>query len=158
MRRLALVCLVILGCNHDDSFKSNCTVGAPPANASLPPGHMGTTSAILPGGRAVTPAGKLLALGGYPIAVRILPGDRYAIVSDDAEGGQALRLVDLQAADPPKPLASEIAFPLSPHGRSAPGMLYGLAITHDGKRVYVSNGGHDPVDSSLPPAMHYNTI
>jgi DNA-binding beta-propeller fold protein YncE len=159
MRRLALVCLVFVGCNHgDETFKANCTVGAPPANASSAPGHTGTTSAILPGGRAVTPAGKLLALGGFPISLRVLPGGRYVVVSDDAEDDQALRIVDLQATDPLKPVVCNVDYLLQPHGRAAPGMLYGLAVTADGKRLYVSNGGHDPVDSSQPPAMHYNTI
>ncbi len=154
----ALAASLLVGCNHDDTFVPNCTVGAPPAGADTPPGHTGAASAILPGGRAVTPAGHLLAVGGFPIALKLLPGDRYAVVSDDAEDDQALRLVDLQAADPLHAIVSSVPYPLMPHGRQAPGMLYGLAITHDGKRIYVSNGGHDPVAASMPPPMHYNTV
>src|SRR6516165_5340928 len=76
---------VAAGCHHDDTFAANCTAGAPPAEASLPPSHPTATSAILPGGRMVTPAGTLLAMGGFPIALRLLPGDRYAVVTDDAQ-------------------------------------------------------------------------
>ena len=100
--RFALVFafVAVAGCHHDDTFVANCSAGAPPAEASLPPSHPTATSAILPGGRAVTPAGTLLAMGGFPIALKLLPGDRYAVVTDDAEDDQALRVVDLKAADP----------------------------------------------------------
>ncbi|MGZ3439096.1 MAG: YncE family protein, partial [Polyangia bacterium] len=153
-----LVVLTVAGCNHDDTFAPTCKSGAPPAVASLPSGHTGTTTAVLPGGRAVTPAGTLLAMGGYPIALRLLPGDRYAVVSDDAENDQALRLVDLKAADPLHAVVSQIAYPIGSGDKHTPGMFYGLAVSRDGSRIYVSNGGYDPVADSAPPAMHYNTI
>ncbi|MCA1665710.1 MAG: SdiA-regulated domain-containing protein, partial [Myxococcales bacterium] len=145
------------GCHHDDTFVPSCTAGAPPAGATTPPSHPTATSAILPGGRAVTPAGTLLATGGYPIALRILPGDRYAVVTDDAEGDQALRVVDLHAADPLHAVASAISYPIGPGKRHTPGLFYGLALNRAGTRLYVSNGGYDPVDDSAPPSMHYNT-
>ncbi len=148
----------VAGCNHDDAFVANCTAGAPPAEASLPPGHSSAASAILPGGRLITPAGTLLAMGGYPIALRILPGDRYALVTDDAQDDQALRVVDLHATDPLQAVASQVSYPLTARSKHTPGLFYGLAVTKDGSRVYVSNGGYDPADDSLPPAMHYNTV
>ncbi|HEX6835125.1 MAG TPA: bifunctional YncE family protein/alkaline phosphatase family protein [Polyangia bacterium] len=151
------VAVFVSGCHHDD-FVANCSAGAPPAEASLPPGHPTATTAILPGGRAVTPAGTLLAMGGYPIALRLLPGDRYAVVTDDAEDDQALRVVDLQAADPLHAVVSEVSYPIGDGNKHTPGLFYGLALTKDGKRLYVSNGGYDPVADSAPPAMHYNTV
>ena len=154
----ALVVLAVAGCHHDDTFVANCQAGAPPAEASLPPSHPTATSAILPGGRAVTPAGTLLAMGGFPIALKLLPGDRYAVVTDDAEDDQALRVVDLQAADPLHAVVSEVSYPIGDGNRHTPGLFYGLALTKDGKRLYVSNGGYDPVADSAPTAMHYNTV
>ncbi|MCU1277381.1 MAG: hypothetical protein JWM53_927, partial [bacterium] len=160
MRRFAfvLVAVVVAGCNHDDAFTANCSAAAPPAEASLPPGHSGATSAILPGGRAVTPAGTLLAMGGFPIALRILPGDRYAVVTDDAEDDQALRVVDLQAADPLHAVASQVMYPIGSGDKHTPGLFYGLAVSKDGKRLYVSNGGYDPVADGMPLPMHYNMV
>ncbi len=155
---VSILAVALAGCHHDDTFVANCTAGAPPAEASLPPGHTSATSAILPGGRAVTPAGLLLAMGGYPIALRLLPGGRYAVVTDDAEDDQALRVVDLQAADPLHAVVSQVSYPIGPGGKHTPGLFYGMALTKDGKRLYVSNGGFDPVDDSQPPAMHYNTV
>src|SRR5260370_37609520 len=100
MRISGLVLLAaVASCNHGSTFVSNCTVGAPGADATLPAAAHGTT-AILPGGRQVTPAGTLLDVGGVPIPLRLVPDDRYALVSDDAFQDQQLRIVDLQAADP----------------------------------------------------------
>jgi DNA-binding beta-propeller fold protein YncE len=150
-------CAVLGGCGTD-RFESSCTVGAAPAEASALPGHDGATSAILPGGRRVTPAGRLFALGGFPIALRLLPGDRYVVVTDDAQEDQALSVVDLEAADPLHPVVSEQSYPLVRRSKHTPGLFYGLALTADGKRLYVSNGGYDPVDDAQPLSAHYNTI
>jgi YVTN family beta-propeller protein len=158
--RFALVFafVAVAGCHHDDTFVANCSAGAPPAEASLPPSHPTATGAILPGGRAVTPAGTLLAMGGFPIALKLLPGDRYAVVTDDAEDDQALRVVDLKAADPLNAVASQVSYPIGNGDKHTPGLFYGLAPTKDGSKLYVSNGGYDPVADSSPAAMHYNTI
>src|SRR2546429_439310 len=55
-------------------------------------------------------------------------------------------------------LSPQVDFPLGQNKHASPGMLYGMALTSDGTRLYLANGGHDPVDASLPSAMHYNTI
>lgn len=149
--------VVVAGCGND-GFVANCTVAAPAPEAALAPGHTGATTAVLPGGRLVTPAGTLLAVGGFPIALRVLPGDRYAVVSDDAQNDQALSVVDLEAADPLKPVVSAESYPLTRRSKHTAGLLYGMALTKDGKRLYVSNGGYDPVDDAVPQLMHYNTV
>ena len=159
MRRLVLSFVALVaGCHHDSAFVANCTVSAPSSDAATSPGHSGATSAILPGGRAVTPAGTLLAMGGFPIALRLLPGDRYAVVTDDAQDDEALRVVDLQAADPLNAVVSEVAYPIGKGGKRTPGLFYGLAVSADGTKLYASNGGYDPVDASAPTAMHYNSV
>jgi DNA-binding beta-propeller fold protein YncE len=160
MRRTTLVAVfgLLAACHTDNKFISNCTLGSPPTGASLPPGRPSATTAILPGGRLVTPAGTLLDVGGFPIGVRVLPGDRYAVVTDDAKDDEALRVVDLAAADPLHAVVSSVPYPLTRNWRHTPGLLYGLAVSHDGKKLYVSNGGYDPVDDSQPAPMHYNTI
>lgn len=157
MRRALCLFALVAAC-HGDHFQSNCTVAPPGAEAQVPPSHRDDGSVILPGGRRLTPAGRLLAIGGFPISLRVLPGDRYVVVSDDAQNDQALRVVDLQAADPLQPVVSAEQYPLTARSKHTPGLLYGLALTRDGKRLYVSNGGYDPVDDAQPPSMHYNTV
>jgi len=157
VRTFVVIAIAISGCSSG-TFTSTCTVGATPPDGQLAAGRTGATSAILPGGRAVTPAGTLLDVGGFPISLKVLPEGRYVVVSDDAEDDQALRIVDLQAADPLHPTVSQVAFPNSTGDKHSPGMFYGLAVTQDGKRLYVANGGYDPVPDAQPMPMHYNTV
>jgi YVTN family beta-propeller protein len=153
MRRLAPLFL-IAACNEAPAgFQPNCTATAASAEALKLPSSDGKSS-ILPGGRALTPVGTLIDVGGYPLAMRVLPGDRDVIVSDGARNDEALRIVDLQS----KSIVSQVDYPIGNADASAPGLLYGMALTKDGKRLYVSNGGTDPAPASAPTAMHYNTV
>ncbi len=165
MRRIALCVVLAAGCsgeppanNNPPEFQSNCTVAEPTAEAKLPAGKQTDGSVLLPGGRRITPAGRLLDVGGFPLAMRVLPGDRYVVVTDGDFGDEALRIVDLQATDPHGAIVSSAAYPRTEQTPHAPALFYGMALTRDGKRLYVSDGGYDPVDDSLPPAQHYNTV
>jgi YVTN family beta-propeller protein len=124
----------------------------------MPAGKLDGNTTILPGGRMLSPTGTVLASGGYPIAIRILPGDRYAVLSDDAVHDQALRIVDLEAADPTNPVVSSMDYPLTANNDHTNGLFYGIAITADGQHLYVSNGGYDAVPDSQPSNEHYNMI
>jgi YVTN family beta-propeller protein len=158
MRSLPFACVLLLAaCNQSSSYQPNCRAGTPSDEAQKPPGSDGM-SAILPGGRAITPAGTLLDVGGYPLNLRVLPGGRYVVVTDGARDDEALRIVDLQAADPLHPTVAEADYPIGNGSASSPGLMYGLALTADGSRLYVSNGGTDPADPSAPIDMHYNTV
>jgi YVTN family beta-propeller protein len=161
----AFACLAIAGCNAappsgspdmgPPPFVANCTAGTPSADAKVKAGKQSDGTVILPGGRKLTPAGKLFLVGGFPIAVKVLPGDRYAVTTDGAyEADQRLRVIDLQAADPQKAVVSDFDYPGS--SSNDPGLFYGLAVTADGKRVYASNGSFDPVPMGM--AGRYDTI
>src|SRR4051812_23845402 len=133
MRILVLLAVATGGCSSPE-FVSTCSaIGVSnDVEASLAAGRTGDFSSILPGGRAVTPGGRLLDVGGFPISLKVIPGDRYVVVSDDAEDDQALRIVDLEAPDALHPVVSEKAYPLSTGDRRSPGMFYGLAVTKNG--------------------------
>src|SRR5262245_47943312 len=135
MRWLLVLCAA---CNQEapSVYQSNCRAAAPSAEALKPPASDGTT-AILPGGRALTPEGTLFDVGGYPLSLKGLPAagarpaDRYVVVSDGARRDEALRIVDL--ADPTHPVASQVDYPIDAPG--SPGLLYGMALTADGTRL-----------------------
>src|SRR5262249_12897332 len=153
----ALVC----GCSDDQSstFQSTCVAGAPSDEAKRPAGPVGDGSYILPGGRRITPAGTLLTVGGFPIALRILPDPRYAVVTHPAVAGGAVRLVDLQTPAGGSAVISQIPYPYPSGNPTDPALFYGMALTKDGKRLYVSDGGYDPVPpSQMDPSKHYNVI
>jgi YVTN family beta-propeller protein len=139
-------------------FAVNCTAAAPSADALVKAGKQQDGSVVLPGGRRISPAGTLIDVGGFPLAMRMLAGDRYVIVTDGDYGDEALRIVDLQAADPHNAIVSKYDYIRSTDDSHAPNLFYGMALTADGKRLYVSNGGYDPVPDNMPQAAHYNTI
>src|SRR5690242_398329 len=99
-RHLLIVALVATGCGDSGpSFKSNCVAQAPSADAQVPAQRNGDGSVILPDGRKISPAGQLLTIGGFPLQLKVLPGDRYVVVTDGDYGDEHLRIVDTQATD-----------------------------------------------------------
>jgi DNA-binding beta-propeller fold protein YncE len=153
---MSLVALVACGCGAASSFSSTCTAGAPSSDALLPAGPQPDGSVLLPDGRRLTPAGTLLTMGGFPLAMRLLPGDRYAVVTDGDYGDERLRVVDTMAAAGSNPVVSDLLYPGGGNAH-APALFYGLALTSDGQTLYVSDGGYDP-STDMDPTKHYNVI
>ena len=138
-------------------FVSTCTAAAPGAESLRPAGRAMDGTVILPGGRKLSPAGTVIDVGGFPLALRVLPGGRYVVVTDGAYGDEALRIVDLLAVDPHKAVVSTAAYPRTEESHLAPALFYGMALTKDGTRLYVSDGGYDPVPDKTG-AQHYNLV
>ena len=174
MRKRSLALLLLAACNDSMSsalvvpdmgpvappFDVNCTVADPSAEAKLAAGPQPDGSVILIGGRRITPNGKLLDVGGFPLAFRVLPppNGRYAVVTDGSYGTEALRLIDLQASDPKAAVVAHADYNDDTNTAHDPALFYGLALTRDGKRLYVSDGGYDPVGDGTPQVMHYNVV
>jgi DNA-binding beta-propeller fold protein YncE len=159
MRGLMGVVLVAAGCSSGTGvkFQATCVAGAPGAEALVPAGPRADGSVILPGGRRLTPAGKVLPVGGFPLAMRLLPGERYLVVTDGAVGNEALRLVDTQAAA--NTVVAKVDYDVMTGTSTDPALFYGLALTRDGKRLYVSDGGYDPVPPSVTDlSKHKNVV
>ena len=97
-------------------------------------------------------------MGGYPIALKLLPGDRYAVVTDDAEDDQALRVVDLKAADPLHAVVSEVTYPIRRRRQAHAGPAL-RARAHQGWIAAVRVERRLRSVARLgAAAMHYNTV
>lgn len=158
---LALAALVAAGCDHGPSFHANCVAGPPSDEALRPAARDPDGSVILPDGRRITPAGTVLTVGGFPLQLRVLPqgGERFVVVTDGAYGDEHLRVVDTQAAAGADPVVSDVDYVRSDSSAKDPALFYGLALTADGKRLYVSDGGYDPLYGSEPDlSKHYNLV
>jgi len=164
--QFAVCALALAACTqappaNPSDFKSTCTVGETPAAAKLTPGKQPDGSVLLIGGRRLTPAGTLYTLGGFPLSMRALPAkagaarERYVVVSDGGLATNHLRLIDLES--PQSPIVSEVAYSYTGNATD-PALFYGLALTRDGARLYVSNGGYDGAQPSVPADQHFNTV
>jgi DNA-binding beta-propeller fold protein YncE len=145
------------------TFKGNCTPMAPSQDALVAAGRQPDGTAILPGGRRLSPSGTVLTVGGFPLAMRALPAaagdprERYMVVTDGAVGDESLRIVDLQATG--DPVVSKLLYPARTGSAQDPALFYGLALAKDGKRLYVSDGAYDPVSpTERDLTKHYNVI
>lgn len=110
-----------------------CEAPAPPADALTTPGVY-DGYVILPDGRAITPAGKQLELGGFPadVAVAVTPsGAHVGLVSNAARSSRTMQVVDLESGALLSELTRADAFP-------------GIAVA--GQRVYASGGNSNQVD------------
>src|SRR5205814_1676899 len=114
----------------------------------------------LPDGRRVSPTGTVLVTGGFPMQMRVLPqaNERYVVVTDGAYGDEHLRIIDTQATTG-DPVVSNVDYIRNASDASDPALFFGLALSSDGSRLYVSNGGYDPeygVENDL--SKHYNVV
>lgn len=90
---------------------------------------------VTPHGWTLTPAGKQIALGDFPMGGAISPDHRYMVVSNDGQGTQSLQVVDLQ-------LQKVIQTVPYVNGE---GLYYGTAFSPDGKTFYASAGGNNKI-------------
>ncbi|MCU1283489.1 MAG: family beta-propeller repeat-containing protein, partial [bacterium] len=103
----------------------------------------------------------MLTVGGFPLQLRVLPQDsgRYVVVSDGAYGDEHLRIIDTQATSDAAVVVSNVDYPRSSDDAKAPALFYGLALSADGSKLYVSDGAHDPLAGiETDQSKHYNVI
>jgi DNA-binding beta-propeller fold protein YncE len=159
MRSFLLVALACSACGEDlpPPFHPTCVDQPASDEAKRPAGRLDDGTVILPDGRKITPAGTVLTIGGFPVNMRVFPGGRYLVVSDATYGDEHLRIIDTRATG--DPVVSDIPYPFTEASPLAPALWYGLALTKDGKKLYVSDGAHDPVPATeLDMSKHYNVV
>ncbi len=111
----------------------DCALPAPPPAALLRMGLNPDGTRLIPGGRAVTPAGPETILDGFPQDVEVHPDGGVAYVVSASDDDRLLYAVELETGGVLQRLARAEAF-------------YGLAVHPDGSRVFSSNGVGGDVD------------
>jgi YVTN family beta-propeller protein len=105
------------------------------AAARVVAGPQGDGTGVTPYDWTLTPAGRQVTLGNFPMGAAISPDERYMVVSNDGDGTQSLQVIDL---------SSHTVVQTIPY--QAPQALYlGVAFSPDGRTVYASAGGNDKV-------------
>lgn len=91
------------------------------------PGGSETKGFLLPNGWTVTPAGEQIQVGDLPLALALHPDGKHLLISNNGHGVQSIDVVDLSAGKVVQRAVVDKAW-------------LGLAISEDGKKVYVGGG------------------
>lgn len=121
------------GAPDADAGPTWCDPPVPPEEA-LRKAQVTDDLIVLPGGRTLTPAGKQVTLGGFPVDVRMHPTLPVAYVSNTGYGERSIQVIDLEAGTLLQQIDRDESW-------------YGLAVSPDGARVYAAGGDGQDVDA-----------
>lgn len=102
-------------------------------NVAAGPGTNGT--GVASNGWFLTPAGKQVKLGDFPMNSAVNPDHQYMVVTNDGQGTQSLQVVDLKQ----QKVIQTIPY------QSKEALYLGLAFSPDGKKLYASAGGNNKI-------------
>ncbi len=104
------------------------------ACGSREPERLGTAAGpvVLPTGRRLEPAGRIIDVGNMPLSVQLAPDGHHAVLLLSGWRECGLQVVDLAAGQITQTL-------------SQPGAFVGLAFSPDGRSLYTSGAGEDLV-------------
>jgi YVTN family beta-propeller protein len=101
-----------------------------PAQIAFEKTHMvWSGTGILPSGRAITPAGNQLLVGRFPGNMIMSPDGKTIVISNNGYGGNSLVLVDTATGKIRQTVPTPDDW-----------LLYGLAMSEDGTRLYAAGG------------------
>ncbi|MBN2497359.1 MAG: Ig-like domain-containing protein [Deltaproteobacteria bacterium] len=110
------------------------------AAARHPAGAVDETTAVIPGGRRITPPGRQVHLGSLPTNLVAWPDRPLVLTTDNGWGTgnkiQSLSLVDCARAERLQTVERQ----------SPQALFYGLALSSDGSRIYAAGGANDRVE------------
>jgi YVTN family beta-propeller protein len=109
-----------------------CDPPTPPPEVLVPMGD--ATTSVRPDGRALTPAGPQVELGGFPLLVRVHPDLPIAYVLNAGYGGRSVQVVDLGT----RAIIQQI---------DRPELFHGLTLSRDASTLFVSGGDSQLVEA-----------
>ncbi|MDP4171939.1 MAG: YncE family protein, partial [Bacillota bacterium] len=98
-------------------------------------GPQGDGTSVTTNGWHLTPAGKQVNLGNFPMGGALSPDGKYMVVSNAGAGTQSMQVIDTKT----KAVIQTISY-------ESPEALYiGVAFSPDGKQMYASAGGNNKI-------------
>ena len=118
-------------------IKAGCRPGEPRPEAFVPSGSTDGRTAIIPGGRAVTPVGTLVPVGRAALGLALSPDGSRIYVTGDGDRNQSLLAVDFDDGEVVQTLSGFEAF-------------RGVAATPDGQMLVVGEGRDGMLRTFVP--------
>ncbi len=129
-----VLCLVLLNCTKKEP---PCKIIGPAEHAYLKTGPI-EGGVLLPNGLSITPVGKQITVGGFPMNLILTPDNKTLIVTNNGYGinkTQSLSVIDVDKMTVRQTVSKG----------SDESYFLGLAIKSDGTRLYASGGGNNKV-------------
>ncbi|HSU80308.1 MAG TPA: alkaline phosphatase family protein [Candidatus Angelobacter sp.] len=99
------------------------------------PGPIDRKSGMTPHHWALSPAGKQVTLGDFPMSGAMSPDGKHLIITNDGQGEQSLQVIDTET----KSVIQTVPY-ITPEA-----LFLGVVFSPDGKTVYASAGGNDKI-------------
>ncbi|MDH4298326.1 MAG: hypothetical protein OEV74_18760 [Cyclobacteriaceae bacterium] len=135
---LILFPLLFIGsCDQNQNKKERVWIATAPAGmeyASI--NHHGTT--VIPNGRLLTPAGKQIRVAPHPFGLALSPDGKTIITANSGVGPFSISIINDYNST--SPVIKQIPETLNPEKGLLEAVFMGLAVSPDGKRVYVAGG------------------
>ncbi|MCZ8511634.1 bifunctional YncE family protein/alkaline phosphatase family protein [Paenibacillus filicis] len=109
--------------------------GTAMASYNIGAGPQSDNTGVNTHGWFLSPAGKQLTLGDFPMGSAISPDHRFMVVSNDGQGTQSLQVVDI---------AQQKIVQTIPY-KSPESLFLGVVFSPDGKTLYASASGNDKI-------------
>ena len=109
-----------------------CVVSSSCIARSQAPGSVGNGRVLLPNGWYISPAGKQIQLGGFPLRVVAVPHTQYAVITSNGYGDHFLAVLDARTGTVKSRMPIREGW-------------MGLAASSDGRTIYAAAGDEDRV-------------
>ena len=129
------------GCTNSDQSKIKYVASSPAGDRYTSINKGGET--VLPNGRLITPIGKQILVAPHPFGLTLSPDGKTIITSNSGVGPFSISVItDFNSA---APSIKQIPETESPEKGLLEAVFMGLAVSPDGKKIYVAGGQQNKV-------------
>src|SRR6478736_2974768 len=139
MKKIVIIFLlgaIVCGCTNPTATKMISVASAPAADRYTSINKEGET--VIPNGRLITPIGKQIFVAPHPFGLTLSPDGKTIITANSGVGPFSISIInDFNSSSP---FVKQIPETQGPEKGLLEAVFMGLAVSPDGKKVYVAGG------------------
>ena len=140
--KLFIALIILASCTTKESNSPKKWIATAPAGDKYTLiNREGTT--VIPNGRLLTPTGKQITVAPHPFGLTLSPDGNTIITSNSGTGPFSISIIKEYNSE--NPLVKQIPETVNPEEGLLEAVFMGLAISPDGKKVYVAGGQQNKI-------------